>query len=925
MTDYKQEFMDDAEAEQNQAKQHKTEQYQVKQHKAEQHQAKQHQVEQCKAKQGDITQALSSLPLPVDELIPALKQHLQQQGVAVLIAEPGAGKTTRIPLALLEQPWLAGRRIIMLEPRRLAAMSAARYMAATLGERVGQTVGYRVALDTRVSAATRIEVVTEGILTRMLQHDPSLEQVGLVIFDEFHERNLHADLGLACALDSRSLLRADLRLLVMSATMKPEPVAHLLGEAPVLRSGGRSYPVETYYERGESAFTLYRKRGARMEPKLVNVIHRALREHDGEMLVFLPGMREIRRLEQELINGSQQLPSGTDVVILHGGLKAEQQDAAVRPRTDGTRRVILSTSLAESSVTIDGVSIVVDSGLMRTRVFAPGTGMERMETRQVSVDAADQRRGRAGRQRAGVCYRLWSAEEHRMLPSERKPEMLQTDLAPLVLEVAAWGSNVHHMAWLTPPPEAAYSSGQRLLQQLEALDEQQRITAHGRRMSTLGAHPRLAHMMIKAAALGLHTVACELAALLQERDILPPTAGIELLERVRALHGQSKHHADLAAVERIRQWTNRFARQLSELERTEDATRMTQVAVQQQAPSMAASSVKADWHSAERSLGALLSLAYPDRIAQNRGDGRFLLRTGRGALLPATSSDGHLLATAPYIVAAELDDSGSDSRILLAAALAEDVLKQLHAAQLSDGTEVTYDEEREAIRAQQVQRLGAIILQAVNAAAPPATAIRSALIHALQHHARGLDWLNWSKSAVQLRERMALMHKLQPERYPAMDDAALLAQANEWLLPYMGDIRRLSELRRLAVSELLLGMLDWQQRQEMEQTAPTHITVPSGSRIPINYSDPEQPFIAVRLQEMFGCTSTPLLGGRMPLTIQLLSPASRPVQVTRDLASFWAHAYFEVKKDLKGRYPKHYWPDNPLQAQATNRAKPRQN
>ncbi len=915
-----------------------TDSYNDHPHKAEQDKLQHNKVQQDQPQQHTAAQAhlAPSESLPVDELIPSLKQHLQEDGVAVLIAEPGAGKTTRIPLALMQESWLLGRRIVMLEPRRLAAISAARYMAAALGEKVGGTVGYRVALDTRVSAATRIEVVTEGVLTRMLQQDPSLEGIGLVIFDEFHERNLNADLGLAFTLESKSLLREDLRVLVMSATMEPQPVARLLGDAPILRSGGRTYPVETYYEAGESAFTLYRKPGARIEPKIASVIHRALREQEGELLVFLPGIREIRRVQNELLNAGTQLPAGVEVVILHGGLKADQQDEAVRVRMDGTRRIILSTSLAESSVTIEGVAIVIDSGLTRTRVFSPTTGMERMETRQVSIDAADQRRGRAGRQRSGVCYRLWSTEEHRTLPAERKPEILQSDLAPLALEVAAWGSDVQEMAWLTPPPEAAYREGQRLLQQLEALDEQLRMTKHGRYMTVIGAHPRLAHMIIKAGELRMITKACDLAALLQERDILPPTAGIELAERVRALYGQSKHHADSAAIQRIKEWSYRFARQWRELELNDEATMMQKASfIKESFTGKEGSSIeqkalkkepfsKGRSSSSESWIGALLSFAYPDRIGQNRGDGRFLLRLGRGALLPTGYGGTHLLASAAYIVAAELEDGGSDSRILLAAELEEEMLQQLHAAHILNCTEVTYDADREAIRAQKVQRLRAIVLRAVNDAAPSAEAIRIALVEALQAHPRGLDWLNWTKPAVQLRERMALMHVLQPEHYPAMDDAALLSRAEDWLLPYMGDIRRLSELRRLSVSELLLGMLDWQQRQEIEQVAPTHMTVPSGSRIPIDYSDPTQPFIAVRLQEMFGCTSTPLLGGRIPLTIQLLSPASRPVQVTRDLASFWANTYFEVKKDLKGRYPKHYWPDDPLQAQATNRAKPRQ-
>ncbi|MEW4369455.1 ATP-dependent helicase HrpB [Paenibacillus kandeliae] len=872
--------------------------------------------------------------LPVDGLIPDLVHHLNTCGTAVLIAEPGAGKTTRIPLALLHEPWLEGRRIIMLEPRRLAAISAARYMAAALGESVGQTVGYRVALDTRVSERTRIEVVTEGILTRMLQHDPSLEQAGIIIFDEFHERNLHADLGLALTIESRSLLRDDLRVLVMSATMNPQPVAQLLGDAPILTSAGRNFSVETIYEAGESAFGLYNRPGALMEPKVAAVIWKALSRHEGDMLVFLPGVREIRRVQQELLASNHALLSQTDIAILHGGLQAEQQDQAVRQRQAGRRKVILSTSLAESSVTVDGVRIVVDSGLMRTRILSPATGMEKMETRRVSVDAADQRRGRAGRQAAGVCYRLWSAEEHPLLPTERVPEIVQSDLTPLALEVSAWGANVDELAWLTPPPAHVYHQGQQLLQQLEALDNQLRMTDHGRRMIMMGSHPRLSHMILRTAEVEpeLVELACQLAALLQERDILPPSAGIDLVDRVKVLQGSGMYTVNQYVLERIREWSQRFLRQYrqlgAELESKHSSSsiiKRSDKAISNPMNHTDSHTSKNNQHQMEEWTGALLSLAYPDRIGQNRGDGRFRLRIGRGAYINQRQQAVHALQTAPYIVAAELDDTGSESRILLAAVVTEEQLRRLHQPHIEEVSQVHYDAERESIRAQRITRLGAIVFQEINDPHPSIEAVQQALLNALRSHGRGLNLLQWTRPAIQLRQRLALMNKVQPEHYPAMDDASLLAEADEWLLPYMDTIRRLSDLKRLQAGELLLNRLSWQQRQEMDALAPTHIQVPSGSRIPVDYSDSERPYIAVRLQEMFGCTQTPLIGNRIPVTIQLLSPANRPVQVTSDLESFWQHTYFDIKKDLKGRYPKHYWPDDPLAAQPTNRAKPRNN
>ncbi|WP_046227909.1 ATP-dependent helicase HrpB [Paenibacillus dauci] len=859
-----------------------------------------------------------SVRLPVDELIPDLKKALAHSGTAVLTAEPGAGKTTRLPLALRHESWLNGRRIIMLEPRRLAAISAARYMAAALGERVGETVGYRVAMDTRVGPQTIIEVVTEGVLTRMLQHDPSLEQAGLIILDEFHERNLHADLGLAFVLESRSLLREDLRVLVMSATMDPEPVAGLLGGATILSSAGRSYPVETYYEEGESVYTLYRRSSGRIEQKLAAVILKTLHRHEGHALVFLPGVREIRRVQDELLTSSDPLLRQMDIVMLHGGLKPEQQDLAVKAGPADRRKVVLATSLAESSVTVDGVNIVIDSGLMRTRLFSARTGMERMETLQVSIDAADQRRGRAGRQRPGVCYRMWSQEEHQRLADSRTPEILQSDLAPLALEVASWGTTVQELSWLDQPPAASYNHAVELLKQLEALEQNGRITDHGRRIAQMGTHPRLGHMILKAAEWNMEREACDVAALLQEKDILSPTAaGIDLAHRIEALQGKGSYTADRHLVERIKEWAGRFYKQLSQLQQENQLHKAGAARIEDRNNTSEGTEYKPgdDW------LGALISLAYPDRIAKGRGDGKFLLRIGRGAHIPAYRGRTEYLSTTAYLVAAELDDNGSESRILLAAGIREQTIRHIHANQIQMIREVTYDAERESVSARKITKLGAIELQAVNDPSPSAEDVQQALLNAIRE--KGLGALQWSRAALQLRQRMDCMHRVDPD-YPSVDEQQLLNEADEWLMPYLQGMRRLSEARKLNPAELLANRLSWDQKQRMDQQVPTHIQVPSGSRIPIDYTDPERPSIAVRLQEMFGCASTPLIGGSVPLTIQLLSPASRPVQVTNDLESFWKEAYFEVKKDLKGRYPKHYWPDQPLEAQATNRAKPRQ-
>ncbi|KEO84866.1 ATP-dependent helicase HrpB [Tumebacillus flagellatus] len=871
--------------------------------------------------------------LPIDVVLPELKETLRERISAVLVAPPGAGKTTRIPLALLDEPWLAGQKILMLEPRRLAARAAAGFMASVLGEKVGETVGYRVRMDTRVGPKTRIEVVTEGVLTRMLQGDQALEGYGIVIFDEFHERSLHADLGLALCLQSQEMLRDDLRLLVMSATLEAEPVANLLGIAPVLKSEGRAFPVET-------RLAAHRVEG-RVEPAVVKAIMEALNREEGDILVFLPGTGEIRRTEallaeqgirtatasareettsndpsaaswksapaKDIPSFSQQFGAGSDslrqpqrirVAPLHGSLTREDQDLALTPCPPGERKIVLATSIAETSLTVEGVRVVIDSGQMRVPRFSPRTGMTRLETVTVSRPSADQRRGRAGRLGPGVCYRMWTEAEDAQLKSRSTPEILEADLAPLALELAAWGvDDPAELLWLDPPPAASYAQARTLLQQLGALNLDGNITAHGRRMGELGLHPRLAHMILQAIPLGDGALACDLAALLNERDILrgDRLADADLRLRLEALHAvQEKtsppHTVDLSTSRRILAEAGQWKRGLD---------------------------LKQSTHTED--VGLLLAFAYPDRIAQRRPNGRYLLANGRGAVLPTLQN----LSSEPYLVAAELDDQGSESRIDLAAPLDLETLKQHFAAQISDEHLVEWDSSTQSVKARKRERFGALILRESQLHDPSPEEILHALLQGVAE--LGVDKaLPWTKNARQLQQRLHFLHRADPQNWPDVSDEALTRTLPDWLGPHLYGAKNLNAVSRLHLTQLLESLLTWEQQRELEASAPTHIAVPSGSRIPVDYSDPESPVLAVRLQEVFGLPETPRIArGRVPLLLHLLSPAQRPVQVTRDLASFWATTYFDVKKDLKGRYPKHYWPEDPWNATPTNRAKPR--
>ncbi|MHA6531940.1 ATP-dependent helicase HrpB [Paenibacillus sp. BAC0078] len=825
--------------------------------------------------------------LPIMQVLPDLQAILNTSPAAVLIAEPGAGKTTGTPPAFLDAPWMAGKIILMLEPRRLAARSAASYMAACMGESVGQTVGYRMRMDTKVGKNTRIVVVTEGVLTRMLQSDPSLGDVGLVIFDEFHERSLHADLGLALTLEAQSVLREDLRILVMSATLDGERISAVLGGAPVVNCPGRTYPVETIYVPGTGE--------KQLDKTAASAVRRALSEQPGDVLVFLPGEREIRQTERELADGS--LPPGTVLRPLYGQLPQEKQDLAVAAAVPGERKVVLATSIAETSLTIEGVRSVVDTGLRRTQVFSPRTGMPRLTTVPVSKASADQRRGRAGRTAPGVCYRLWSQEEHNRLPDDNVPEIMETDLAQLALELALWGArSPDALPWLDAPPAAPYAQAVALLRQLGALDAGGAITPHGRSMAALGAHPRIAHMLLRAAELGAAPLACRLAALLQERDLFrgPAAQSCDLTLRVEALLGYERSAdsggADPAALRAVQRESRNFLAQL------------------QAAPGEMPDNISR--------TGLLLSFAYPDRIGQKRGDGAFLLSGGRGTAM----KEGQPLSRSPYIVAAGVDDRAGQSRVLLAADLPAEDLFMHHKDSFTEEREVYWDKDSGSVQARRRTRLGALIVKEKAHERPTAEETEEVLL--AQIAAEGLELLPWDKVAVQLRQRMEFMHGLR-EEFPDVSDSMLLSTVHEWLQPYIQGMRNLRDLQRVPLSRALEGMLDWNSRQTLDKEAPTHITVPSGSRIPVDYGNPGAPVLAVRLQEMFGQVDTPRIGGgKIAVLLHLLSPARRPIQVTADLASFWRSTYFEVKKDLKGRYPKHYWPEDPMQAIPTNRTRP---
>jgi len=832
---------------------------------------------------------------PIDEALPALTEALGRSTRVLLQAPPGAGKSTIVPLALADSAWLGAKKILMLEPRRLAARAVANRMAELLGQAVGGVVGYRTRLDVRVSRETRIEVVTEGILTRMLQDEPSLDAFGCVIFDEFHERSLNADLGLALCVEIESNLRADLRLLVMSATLDLEPLSKLLAGAPIIAAAGRSFAVETRY--------VPRRPERHLDVQLAELIRGALQAHAGDILCFLPGAAEINRLRRAL--QAAVLPAEVRVLPLYGELSAADQDAALKSAPAGQRKVVLATTIAETSLTIEGVRVVIDSGLRRYAQFDPATGMSRLVTGQISQAAADQRRGRAGRLSDGVCYRLWSEGLQASLAPQTAPEIVHADLAPLALELACWGAlDANSLTWLDPPPPAPLARGRDLLRQLAALDAAGRITPHGRRLAAVGAHPRLAHMLLEAERFGATRLACDLAALLSERDILraPPGArDVDLRLRLSVLRNAVR---DLPAGMEI------DARALTQVKRSADKWRREFAQGRDESADP------------DTCTGLLLALAYPDRIGRARGaDGRYVLASGRGARF----AEPQALAKAEFIVAAELDGADRDARIFLAAPVRLQDVELLHAERIAAQAIIQWDEREQAVRCRRELKLGGLVLRSAELSDPDPATIEAAVLTGIR--LLGMQALPWNLELRQWQARVQVMRAhgiAAPEAWPDLSDAALLATLDEWVPPWIVGMSRRDHFARIDLEHALSMRLSRAQHTILEREAPSHFTVPSGSRVRIDYLDGPVPTLSVRLQELFGLEVTPsVAAGRLPLLLKLLSPAGRPVQITRDLVSFWNRGYHEVKRDLKGRYPKHYWPDDPHSAVPTRRARPR--
>ncbi|WJM96897.1 ATP-dependent helicase HrpB [Pseudomonas defluvii] len=839
------------------------------------------------------------ISLPIDNVLPALRQALGQRHEVVLEAPPGAGKTTRVPLALLNEPWLAGQRILMLEPRRLAARAAAERLASELGESVGETVGYRIRLDSKVGPRTRIEVVTEGILTRRLQEDPALDGVGLLIFDEFHERSLDADLALALSLNGRDLLRDEppLKIMLMSATLEGERLSALLGDAPVVSSEGRMYPVDVRWGRPFQP-------GEFIEPRVVDTVHQALADEPGSLLVFLPGQAEIRRVHETL---QASLGGRQDILLcpLHGELELSAQRAAIDAPAPGVRKVVLATNIAETSLTIDGVRVVIDAGLARVPRFDPGSGMTRLDTQRISRASATQRAGRAGRLEPGVCYRLWSEAQHDQLAAYASAEILQADLAGLALQLTRWGVTPGQLSWLDQPPAAAYAQAQDLLLRLGALKPGQllSLTAHGQAMAELPAHPRIAHLLLRGQALGLAEMACDVAALLGERDILRG-AGADLHSRLTLLSGETRaSRGGQGGVQRARQLARQYRGYLR---------------------GKASSAVPDPEH--PRWLGALLALAYPDRVAQQRraGGAEYRLANGRAALFGEVDA----LMKAPWLVVADLGSRQGqrEERIYLAAEFDPALFDGVLAEQVECLDVLDWDEREGVLRAERQRKVGELILAREPLTGLDDDARARALLDLVRR--KGLELLPWTPELRQWQARVALLRQLDlatggDSEWPDLSDAALLAGLEQWLQPYLGKVTRLSHFAQLDLSSIVRNLLPWPLPQRLDEWAPMHLSVPSGSSIRLDYSE-HPPILAVRLQELFGLAETPRIAqGRLQVKLHLLSPARRPVQVTQDLANFWRSTYSEVKKDLKGRYPKHYWPDDPLVAEATARAKPR--
>ncbi len=827
--------------------------------------------------------------LPIDSVLAEISQTFDDTTSVVLQAPPGAGKTTGVPLHLLKSDWLRDKKIIMLEPRRLAARAAAVRMAEMLGEKVGETVGFRIRLESKISKNTKIEVVTEGILTRMLQTDPELSDFGLVIFDEFHERSLQADLGLALCIETQAALREDLRLLVMSATLDGAAVSKVMGSAPIITSEGRSYPVKNIY----GSETHRKNISYDVAAKVEEILH----IEKGSILVFLPGVGEIKRVNDLL--KSKSLPSNVEIRPLYGDLALAEQRSAIAASKSGVTKVVLATSIAETSLTIEGVRVIVDCGYMRSPRFDPSSGMTRLETLRVSRASAEQRAGRAGRLEPGVCYRLWPEVQNGSLAMQSKPEILEADLCSLVLELLNWGtSDPNELSWCDAPPSSSWQQATELLTYLGAIDTNGRITSHGKAMSRLPVHPRLAHMLIRGKEEGEGWLGCLLAALLNERDILQKNGAkspIDLVVRIEALVGKGSDKGfrfDRHRIKQVRRIAEQYGRYIQ---------------------------IKASDKVDITKAGAIVSLAYPDRIGQLRKNtiGRFKLSGGKGAEIDPLDS----LASEPYLVMTSVGGIGASVRVYQALALSEAQIRSLHAEKIVSEDQVRLDEVKGVFLGERVERFAELNLSVKRQKCPDQNVIVQEIIRIIKN--RGLSFLEPSEKTLQFCQRIATARCLgESEDWPDFEENHLLDNLDVWLVPYLENISSFKELKNLDLYTILVSELDWDKLQFLNKEIPERFKVPTGNSPRVNYNNPEMPVLEVRLQELFGLSKTPsILGGKVSLKLHLLSPARRPLQVTSDLAGFWQNTYHEVKKDMKGRYPRHYWPDDPLVAEPTSKTK----
>ena len=836
--------------------------------------------------------------LPIQELIPEIRSHLNSHSRLILQAAPGAGKTTLVPLALLDEPWLQNRQIIILEPRRLATRNAAGRMAELLGENVGERVGYQIRADCRVSAQTKIIVLTEGILTRMLQSDPALENIALIIFDEFHERNLHGDLALALSLQSQELLRDDLKILVMSATINTESISALLDNAPVITSKGRSYPVETIYLDSKTAYPDPKK----LPQLILNVLKEVIQHDSGSILIFLPGAKEITHVTNRL-HETLKDPK-IHIAPLYGVMPKKDQDLAISPAPRGERKIVIATNIAETSLTIEGITVVIDSGLQRVSTYSSASGMNTLQTITISQDAATQRSGRAGRLGPGKCYRLW--HEHRHLSRHSTPEILSSDLSAMMLEIAAWGvDDITQLHWLDLPSPVAITHARELLNQLGAINENHQITQHGRAMLALGTHPRLAHMILTAAELGYGDLACSIAALLSEKDIFLGNSRYEtdITERITVL--QNRHltkEIDKSALQQVYKTAKEFHKKIAGLH------------------------VKHENNTLEMA-GVLLGFAYPERIAKIRAinDSRYLLSNGKGAQLRLDDS----LFASPYLVLSRVDASKTNATILTAARISLAQIERFFSERITNTLLTSWNNTQERVEVRARRTLGAIILHEAPSNDSGEHDVTQVLLQAIKE--KGLNVLPCSKASIALRARVNFLNFYKEEglqnvigELPDLSDRWLLEHLDIWLAPHLRGIASFKACQKLNIHAILLGLLTWEQQQRIETLAPEKLEVPSGSKISINYENPQTPLLSVQLQELFGMLESPsLIGLHVKLSIELLSPAHRPMQVTKDLRSFWENTYHEVRKELRGKYKKHYWPDNPFEAEATHRVKPK--